>query len=355
MSAHHLWLPVRTPVHEFRVTPYQTPALPGLRNYLPALLMIGALLAAFFYFAAAFASDRTDRKPLLLAAIAFTATLQLIVEVGRAFVSYTYPWQLARVSAIAVLAAVTAILVAAYAARRFAPNWRRPAVALTAAGCTASLLLVPWYDGKALGAIVAGGLALAVCAGRGWRRQRLPAAIAMASVGATAVLVAGPGPPLLDQTYYLVIAVLLMALVSEQALGFRRARADRDEQAKRAAALAERLGRAERAGEPIVSLKDGTRIHRVAESDILYIRAADDYCDVALTAGRGLLVTMTLGRLLPKLPERFVRVHRSYVVNRAHVVGAAPKPGGGRELVLSEGSTVPVGRAYAAATADWIG
>jgi hypothetical protein len=355
MSAHHLWLPVRTPVHEFKVTPYQTPALPGLRDYLPALLMLGALVAAFFYFAAAFASDRTDRKPLLLAAIALAATLQLIVEVGRAFVSYTYPLQLARVSAIAVLAAITAILAAAYAARRFAPQWRGPAVALTAAGCAASLVFVPWYDGKALGAIVAGALALAICAGRGWRRQRLPAAIAMASAVAIGLLVSGPGPPFLDQTYYLVAAVLLMALVCEQALGFRRARADRDEQANRAAALAERLSRAEQAGEPIVSLKDGTRTRRVAESDILYIRAADDYCDVTLTDGRGLLVTMTLGRLLPTLPERFIRVHRSYAVNRAHVVGAAPRPSGGRELVLSQGSTVPVGRAYAAATAGWIG
>ncbi|HEY0129982.1 MAG TPA: LytTR family DNA-binding domain-containing protein, partial [Allosphingosinicella sp.] len=100
-------------------------------------------------------------------------------------------------------------------------------------------------------------------------------------------------------------------------------------------------------GEPILTLKDGARTHRVAETDILFIRAADDYCEAVLGDGRAMLVTMTLSRLLETLPERFVRVHKSYAVNRAHVAGTAPRPGGGRMLRLSEGSEVPVGRSYA--------
>ncbi|HEY5723055.1 MAG TPA: LytTR family DNA-binding domain-containing protein [Allosphingosinicella sp.] len=46
------------------------------------------------------------------------------------------------------------------------------------------------------------------------------------------------------------------------------------------------------------------------------------------------------------LPERFARVLKSYVVNADHVVSVAPRAGGGRALAMSDGSEVPVGRAY---------
>ncbi len=91
------------------------------------------------------------------------------------------------------------------------------------------------------------------------------------------------------------------------------------------------------------------------EGDILSIRAADDYCDVALADGRTLLVTMSLARLLETLPARFARVHKSYAVNRPHVASLAPRPGGGRMLTLSDGSRIPVGRSYGAAVAKWVG
>ena len=60
---------------------------------------------------------------------------------------------------------------------------------------------------------------------------------------------------------------------------------------------------------------------------------------------------MTLSRLQQALSDRFVRVHKSYAVNSGHVAALAPRPGGGRQLTLSEGSVVPVGRSYMAAVA----
>ena len=122
LSAHHLWLPVVRAIHIFDVGYYETTDLPGLSSYLPALLALGALAAACIYFAAAFALDRRERGFLLLAAIAGLVLLQLGTEISRTFILYTYPWHLARVTAIALLAAATSVLIAAYAARRFAPE-----------------------------------------------------------------------------------------------------------------------------------------------------------------------------------------------------------------------------------------
>ncbi len=91
------------------------------------------------------------------------------------------------------------------------------------------------------------------------------------------------------------------------------------------------------------------------ESDILYVQAADDYCEVVLASGRRLLITMSLSRFLETKSPGFVRVHKSFGVNRAHVTGTKTKAGGGRNLVLGHQATVPVGRSYGAAVAAWIG
>jgi DNA-binding LytR/AlgR family response regulator len=355
MSAHHLWLPVRRPVHLFEISPYETPALPGLTDYLPTLLALGALAGAFSYFAAAAVLDRRDGERRLLALIAGAAMLQLVIEVIRTFVAYPYPWHLARVATIALLAAITAVLVAAYAAGRFAPRWRKAAALATGILAAASVLLLPWFDIKAMGAILAGALALGACAARGRRDRRRGAAAGLASAAACVALMVWQKTAFLDRAYYLLLATVLVALVAEQVSNALRLRSERDLETARAAALAERLARAERRGEAIVQLKDGTRIHRVAEGDILWIRAADDYCDVRLADGRFLLVTQTLARLLASLPARFGRVHKSHAVNRPHVVRVVARPGGGRELILSDGSKVPVGRSYAPVVAAWLG
>ncbi len=150
------------------------------------------------------------------------------------------------------------------------------------------------------------------------------------------------------------LAALLTILSAEQVGNARRIRLERDAEKKRAEALAERLSQAEREGEPIVALKTGTQVQRVAESDILYVQAADDYCEVVLASGRRLLVTLTLANFLDTMSPRFVRVHKSYGVNRAHVTGAKAKPGGGRNLVLGQQTVIPIGRSYGKKVAAWL-
>jgi DNA-binding LytR/AlgR family response regulator len=352
LSAHHLWLPVRRAVHAIEVGPYESEQLTGLADYLPALLALGALLGGCVYFAASFASDR-GRPALLLALAAAASIVQLLAEVSRAFVAYTYPWHLARVSLVAVAAAAVAVLLAAYAAGRFAPDRQRPVAAATAGAAAVSLLLLPWYDIKAMSAILAGLLACALCAILGRRRPQALIALAFAAAGIA--LLAWQLTRFLDRAWFLLLAALFVALVAEQVRNLRSARAERDAQSERATALGERLARAERQGEPILALKDGSRTRRVVEGDVAYLRAADDYCEAVLGDGRALLVTMTLSRLLSTLPPRFLRVHKSYAVNRAHVAALAPRPGGGRVLRMSDGTDVPVGRRFASAVADAFG
>lgn len=354
LSGHYIWAPVVMPIHDFSVGFYESPELPGVGYYLPALLTLGALLAGFFYFAAAFISDRADRSTLIVALAAGASAVQLLVEVSRAFVAYTYPWHLTRVSAIALLSALTAGLIAAYAGRRFAPGWTRRMVVATVVLSAGLILFLPGFDLKAMGAIALAWLWLGIAALPGLRTAKRPASVALAISVLALALMVRDFTDYLDRTHYFLLAACIILLVSEQVIALRRARAERDEQARLAAALAERLRKAEQSGEPILALRDGSRTHRVAEGDIVAIRAADDYCDVLLTGGRDLLVTLTLAKLLETLPPRFMRVHKSHAVNRAHVTGATPRPGGGTLLQMSDGSEIPVGRTYQRAVAAWL-
>lgn len=351
LSAQHLWLPVLRPVHLIEVMRYDGDALTGLSDYLPALLALGALIAVGIYFAAAFATAR-EGGALLLALAAAAASLQLLAEVSRAFIAYDYPWHLARVSAIALLAAATSLCLVGYAVRRFAPAWRRTLLPAAGLATVAGLLLPPWFDIKAMSAILVGAVATAVCAGHAIRARGPGALAALAASLGTVALMAWELTDFLDRAWFILLAVVLVALAAEQAKLVRRARAERDAEVRRAADLAERLARAERSGEPILSLKDGARSHRVAEGDLLYLRAADDYCEAVTVSGGTLLVTMTLSQLLGRLPAGFVRVHKSYAVNLAHVTGSNPRAGGGRLLRLSSGAEVPVGRTYGPAVAQ---
>lgn len=354
LSAHHLWLPVERAIHIFDVGYYETTNLPGLSSYLPALLALGALAAACVYFGAAFALDRRERGFLLLAAIAALVLLQLGAEIARTFILYSYPWHLVRVAAIAMLAGATSVLIAAYGARRFAPEQLRSIPLVTGLLSLAALLLIPWYDLKALAALLAAAGALIWSGARGMRRSVAGARWAIAAGLALIGLMAWQLTDFLDQSYYLLVAALLVALAAEQIFALRQARRGQSDESVRASLLEERLREAQ-GRDRFVALKDGTRVHRVSEAEMIFVKAADDYCEAHLADGRSLLVTANLAALLSRLPERFLRVHKSYAVNADHVVSAAPRAGGGRALVMSDGSEVPVGRAYREAVGEALG
>lgn len=346
MSAHHLFLPVARPIHVLGVGPYETSVAPSLPDYLPALVTLGALVSALGWFGFAATGTRKDARAALLAAIAGCAALQLGTEVSRAFVAYSYPWQLARLAIVALACAIAATLIAAYAASRFAPGRRRAIATSCAAFSCAALLLVPWYDVKALGALTAGGVAILVAAAIGWRRGIVRAPAAIGAGAALLALIVWTGPNFLDRAWYLWIGTMLVLLLVEQVGVLRSVKAAHDEAERKIAEFAGRLAAAERSGESIVGIKDGGRIWRVPEREIVSIQAADDYCDVLLRDGRKLLATTGLSQLLATLPARFVRVHKSFAVNRAHVGAITRRAGGGRSLAMTDGSVVPVGRRY---------
>ena len=64
-----------------------------------------------------------------------------------------------------------------------------------------------------------------------------------------------------------------------------------------------------------VRLQEGKRVRFCRVGDIAYIRAADDYSEVYLCNGQVALVAQRLQHWASRLPESFVRIHRSTLIN----------------------------------------
>lgn len=68
-----------------------------------------------------------------------------------------------------------------------------------------------------------------------------------------------------------------------------------------------------------IYLKVDYRYVRVAMDDIVYVEGMNEYLKVHKVTGAPLLTHMTFRQILEYLPDSFLQVHRSYVVNMKHV------------------------------------
>ncbi len=104
-----------------------------------------------------------------------------------------------------------------------------------------------------------------------------------------------------------------------------------------------------------VVVKDGVTVTVLPVSKIDYVKAEDDY--VLLRAeGRNHLKNQTLASLEDALPnERFVRIHRSYLLNLDRLARLEPSRTGAPTAVLLDGTRLPVSRTGAQRLHDRLG
>jgi two-component system, LytTR family, response regulator len=92
-------------------------------------------------------------------------------------------------------------------------------------------------------------------------------------------------------------------------------------------------------------IRVGQRDEIVAVADIDWIRS-DDYCSILHIAGKHHIIRETLGALEKKLdPRAFARIHRSVIVNLSRVTALRRLRVGGVNVVLRDGTQLPVSRA----------
>ena len=98
--------------------------------------------------------------------------------------------------------------------------------------------------------------------------------------------------------------------------------------------------------ERVLNVQTRNGMLAVRIGDIEYVKSAGNYVEL-ITGDRTLLMRTTLHDLCEQLREvGFVRVHRSLLVNAAHVVTIARGPRGRRVVKMRSGAKLPVGRQF---------
>jgi len=94
-----------------------------------------------------------------------------------------------------------------------------------------------------------------------------------------------------------------------------------------------------------IPVRDGTRVSIIPIAKLDYAEAQDDYVALA-SEGKKHLKQQTISSLEAALdPSRFLRVHRSYIVNLERVSRVEPYGKDSYVAVLSNGAQIPVSRA----------
>jgi two-component system LytT family response regulator len=95
-----------------------------------------------------------------------------------------------------------------------------------------------------------------------------------------------------------------------------------------------------------IPVRTGDRIRIVDVGDVDFILAADNYVTL-MTGGREHLVRETLERLLRELdPRRFLRVHRSAIVQIDRIRELTPVGGGDYAMTLRDGTRLTLSRTF---------
>jgi two-component system LytT family response regulator len=94
-----------------------------------------------------------------------------------------------------------------------------------------------------------------------------------------------------------------------------------------------------------IVVKDGTKVTIIPVAKLEHAEAVDDYVNL-VTEGKKHLKQQTISGLEAALdPSRFVRIHRSYLVNVERVVRIEPYGKESKIAILSTGAKLPVSRA----------
>lgn len=89
------------------------------------------------------------------------------------------------------------------------------------------------------------------------------------------------------------------------------------------------------------------KLELIAIEAVVAVHGADDYSELETLGGQRHLHRKTLATLEQLLPADFVRVHRSHIANLRHATRLVTDEAGRRQLLMCNGSALPVSRTLA--------
>ncbi|MCK0070239.1 LytR/AlgR family response regulator transcription factor [Kordiimonas laminariae] len=351
LSNHHDYLNHRIVIHHIKVGQYSDPTDALLKRYWPAISTLGVFLVGILYFGIMYYRSKKQLNALMLCLISFFASLLLVTKVTRGIIDYSYPIHDIRLISIGVSSIALSIVLNIYILVRFYRNDWKLLSTITGVLIIAVASYLPSYDLKSYVSLLISALASIgslIYLATKTNTQAKTRRAAWPTIGALCIFIVLIGVStehFIDFSLFFALASLLSFLFIQQAKDFLREQKQHESEKARANQLAYTLSKLQKADKfDKLAIKKNGKTEWIPLETLQYCRGADDYVELHFEDGRMILYKGTLNHLSSTLPPRYLKVHRSFIVNTDAVVSMTREPSGNGHLELKNGVSVPVSR-----------
>lgn len=344
LSGQHSRIPSSQSLLTIGFGPYLKSPHHGRTDYWVALITFGVFLVGAIYFGVVAKLKYKTLTSITLSLASIFACLQLSTEVARGFWAYPYPFHDLRLVLICTFSLGVGFALAFHTLDRFKIHHRYVFLIGMLAITVLGFAVIPSFDGKASWAILVPTLAAGAGASLAvYQRQKNSIEYTVAFFCFTVLILTDPGQ-FLDKYYYFVLMALLVSLFIQQAFIFQAAIRDHGIAENGRLKLEAALQKATPSQPIYLLVKSAGKQERINVETITALSGAGDYVTLRLMERREVLHKGSLAALQKTLPEHFLSVHRSHIVNTNHIQELKRLPSGVGELQLLGDCTVPVSR-----------
>lgn len=321
MSSHHGFLTLSNPLNFIGFGTYSDPTYFIHRNLGVSIVPLGALLlGAIYFFVASFSPRKRINNVLLLFMTSF-ASLQLFAEISRSFFSYPYPFQdirLLLIVSLALLFGWCLLIFVILKLKKSKPYW------WILSGGSLSILtvwLTPGFDPKtALAIFVPSAISAILLTAKAFETQSKEWAIYATVFILFSLTIILTLTTFHDVLFYYIITAVLIFLFILQARKLNKEQKDKEAEQALVAKLQFKLEQNQQQTKPsAIKINSAGKIEIITSDQVVFCKAAGDYVEMNLKDNQQRLFTGSLKELEATLPNTFLRVHRSYLVNVEYI------------------------------------
>lgn len=354
LSGHHSVVTLDYPMHLIALYPFAETGRYVQQFAAHGMILIGAFAVGSIYFLVlSFGRNREAGVARyhfpIFAALCLLAMLQLSAELARGIYNYTYPWHDVRLMAITSFSYFFGVLLLVYnslkVAKRNALHWIYIGSLIT----LLTVLFSPGYDTKTtFGILLPILINLLQILWYMYKRQNPKLKNWFIGHLLIAVVIFVSSSNFHEFLHFLIVSLVLLGIFIQQAREYQTQQAELMTERSRSAKLEYRLAQQSQQQAPTrLEITNAGHTEFVNACDIAYTKAAGDYVEIHLIGGSEKLYSGTLKQLESILPDTFLRVHRSYMVNLDCVTGLFSEKSEQKSrtfLNLGADSNVPVSR-----------
>lgn len=345
LSAHHGFIDLAIPMHFIGIGAYQKNNLFFQKQILIALPFLGALIMGALYFWVLSLKAGQQSHYRLFALMALFSAGQLFAELSRGMFNYSYPVHDIRLMLLVVCALGFGLSLFFYSQLKFNQLSNQFWSVLTVSFTLASVVLIKGFDGKTVMAILMPTLcAIAMITHQYWQQKNVEQLHYLFVFSCFMVTIVLTFNRFHDLLFYCIITAMLAFLFIQQARQFVKEQTLRKADAEQITKLQLKLTQINLQQRPEkLTIKSMGKTELIAVDTIIYCQAAGDYVEIYLTGPKSTLYSGSLKKLISDLPDTFLKVHRSYLVNSEHIQ-SLHSINSGAFLKLTDGVEIPVSR-----------